>query len=48
MNEIDKAVEELKDLYKQVESKKKQIRDLQTKQKEKWNKQSNHHTTNIR
>lgn len=38
MNEIDKAVEELKDLYIQVESKKKQIRDLQTKQKEKWNK----------
>ncbi len=36
MNEIDKAVEELKDLYLQVESKKKQIRDLQTKQREKW------------
>ena len=38
MNEIEKAVEELKDLYKQVESKKKLIRDLQIKQKQKWNK----------
>ena len=38
MNEIEKAVEELKNLYKLVESKKKLIRDLQTKQKQKWNK----------
>jgi hypothetical protein len=42
-NEIEKLIEEIKDLYAQIESKKKLIR---TKQAEKWNKQSNPNTTN--
>jgi hypothetical protein len=33
MNEIDKLIKEIKDLYAQIESKKKLIR---TKQAEKW------------
>jgi len=42
-NEIEKLIEELKDLYLQIESKKKLII---TKQAEKWNKQLNQNTTN--
>jgi len=30
-NEIEKLIEEMKDLYKQIESKKKRIRELQAK-----------------
>lgn len=38
MNKIEQLIQEMKDLYKQIESKKKRIKELQDKQIEKWKK----------
>lgn len=44
MNEIETLINEMKDLYKQIESKKKRIRELQIKMYDKpHNKHKNKH-----